>query len=223
MLLVKKGLARININEFMQEVHANAVAHGWWDDPRPQGEVMALIHSEWSEALEEARAGRPMVWYACADQEESHAENCDYMPPNVCKTDGPCAYREKKPEGIGMELADGCIRILDFLAHVESGLNAENNSLEKLCEGIPRTERHLALSECVAMLHWHTSIAYALPTGSVKGKTTEDIVHTRVAHLYMALAVACVWINENGGDAENIMRTKHEYNKGRGYKHGKKF
>ena len=213
----------MNVNEFAKEVHANAVSHGWWDDPRPNGEVLALIHSEWSEALEEARAGRPMIWYACADETEAHAENCEYIPPNVCITDGPCAYKERKPEGIGVELADGCIRILDFLVHVECGLNADNNDLEKLCEGVPNAERHLTLSECVARLHWHVSIAYSLPADSAKGMSRDKIVHTKVAHLYMALAVACVWINENGGDAEKIMLEKHAYNKTRPYKHGKKF
>ena len=47
------------INEFVQEVHQNAVAHGWWETERDPAEIIALIHSEWSEALENtAQAGR---------------------------------------------------------------------------------------------------------------------------------------------------------------------
>lgn len=49
------------INEFMQEVHQNAVDHGFWEEERPIEEIISLIHSEWSETLEEYRADRPMV------------------------------------------------------------------------------------------------------------------------------------------------------------------
>ena len=51
----------------------------------------------------------------------------------------------------------------------------------------------------------------------------KEIMQIKISHLYLALAVACVWITENGGDAEKIMLEKHEFNKSRPYKHGKKF
>lgn len=76
----------MNLNEWANEIHANAVNHGWWENERPLPEVLMLIVSELSEALEEARAGRPMVW---------HANN-------------------GKPEGIAVEVIDALIRILDW-------------------------------------------------------------------------------------------------------------
>ena len=41
------------------EVHANAKAKGFWDKERNDGEALALIHSEVSEALEALRKGNP--------------------------------------------------------------------------------------------------------------------------------------------------------------------
>lgn len=40
-------------------VHANAREKGWWDETRNDGEIIALMHSELSEALEALRKGNP--------------------------------------------------------------------------------------------------------------------------------------------------------------------
>ena len=40
-------------------VHQNAKDHGWWEDQRSDGELIALQHSELSEALEAMRKGNP--------------------------------------------------------------------------------------------------------------------------------------------------------------------
>lgn len=76
------------VRQLQSAIYREAVAHGWWDEPRTIGELIALIHSELSEALEDHRNGhRPdEIWF-----EESG-----------------------KPCGIGVELADAIIRILDM-------------------------------------------------------------------------------------------------------------
>ena len=68
----------------------NTVAkeHGWWEHNRPFGELIALMHSELSEALEAYRAGAPYDKILYDDI-------------------------TKSPEGIAVELADAVIRILD--------------------------------------------------------------------------------------------------------------
>lgn len=49
-------------NEFRavaQEVNQLAIEKGWWKGDRNEGELIALIHSELSEALEALRHGNP--------------------------------------------------------------------------------------------------------------------------------------------------------------------
>jgi NTP pyrophosphatase (non-canonical NTP hydrolase) len=75
------------LNALAREMHENAVNHGWYDEPRTFGEIIALCHSELSEALEEYRAG-----YDVRDIRRD--------------TSG-------KIEGVPIELADCIIRILD--------------------------------------------------------------------------------------------------------------
>ncbi len=102
-------------NELRDEVHENAVKHGWWDEERSFGEIIALCHSELSEALEEYRAGAEQneTYYACKAIKIDgfdFKQNCQLK--NKGKTCAGC--KGAKPEGVPAELADCIIRILDY-------------------------------------------------------------------------------------------------------------
>lgn len=95
-----------------KEIHENAVAHGWWDEPRNLLEIVALCHSELSEAVEEYRAGRPMVW----------------------------TNEGGKPEGIAVEMADCLIRILDWFGR--EGLDVDEIVRQKMAYNRGRPYKH---------------------------------------------------------------------------------
>jgi len=46
---------KLSINDLIRECHRVAKSKGWWDDLRNDGELIALMHSELSEALEAMR------------------------------------------------------------------------------------------------------------------------------------------------------------------------
>lgn len=73
-----------SFNAVADEVNKTAIAKGWWKGERNEGEIIALMHSELSEALEALRHGNPAS---------------DHIP---------------EFSGVEEEMADVIIRIMDY-------------------------------------------------------------------------------------------------------------
>lgn len=105
------------LNVWRNIIHEYAVEKGWWDaeytSSRNFGDLIALLHTEASEAYEEWRNGRL---------------------PNEVYYDG------LKPEGIPMELIDLLIRVLDMCGHYN--IDVEKCFIEKHEYNLTRPYRH---------------------------------------------------------------------------------
>lgn len=210
----------IDLNTLAKEIHENAVAHGWWETERPPEEIIALIHSEWSEALEEYRAGRPMVWHGCC-----RGGACD----GFCGEPDCYGHANTKPEGIAVELIDGCISILDWLA--KQGVTfSKYATLDRLANH-PGVTNDVPLLVC--NLHEMTSQTYSLMKRAKEERIkriTEYRPYNRTtatpesiqSNLIYAMIYACTFIKSQGIDPEAVLLEKHEYNTTSPYMHGGK-
>ena len=74
----------MTIKEWAEKIHENAVNHGFWENEKSFAEIVALCHSELSEALEEDRAGKPLIYMQDGKPECKAVEMAD------------CIIRKKK-------------------------------------------------------------------------------------------------------------------------------
>jgi NTP pyrophosphatase (non-canonical NTP hydrolase) len=106
----------LGLNKMRDMAHGMSREKGWYDGEaakRNIPEMLALIHSEVSEALEEYRAGRMAVWF----------EN-----------------GKPKPEGFPSEIADVVIRIGDLCGYL--GIDLTEAVRVKMAFNATRPHRH---------------------------------------------------------------------------------
>lgn len=126
-----------DLNELSERIHADAVAHGYWEIKEPPTDTkaglekanLAKIHCELSEAIEQDCKGRPMVWYYCVNWES------DREPDSCCLESGrenvACVGQECcKPEGIAVELADFVIAFMDYCRYKNIRFPPDGNDVK---------------------------------------------------------------------------------------------
>ena len=108
----------MTIRELQQQAHATAKEKGWYDGATERNplELIALVHSELSEAVEDFRRGAA-PWCIPAN----NLPDC-------------------KPSGPDIELADAVIRIADMCGYL--GLDLEAAIQAKLAYNKTRPVRH---------------------------------------------------------------------------------
>lgn len=105
-----EAINRTFLRHMADEVEEVNRANGWYDDDRTFGDDIALLHSEVSEAMEAFRdhGYNDVTAIRCRDHVAHNGST------HVCK-----------PEGVGSELADVLIRLLDTASRRGVDLMAE--------------------------------------------------------------------------------------------------
>lgn len=124
-----------SLNDLRDEVQQTAVEKGWEDKEkypdRSFGDLIALMHSELSEALEEYRGGYPPTYIYCM---------VGFPISEGQAWDESRAIEGQKPEGIPIEFADCIIRILQACG--KYGIDIEEAVRLKMDYNKTRAERH---------------------------------------------------------------------------------
>ena len=192
----------MNLSDLQKEAHAIAKDHGWWDEERTFGDLIALVHSELSEALEAYR-------------------EFGFVPIHVRKTGlGETLYERhlQKPVGVASELADVVIRVADMAEYCGGSLTLEDGpqQVDDVSFGTHISMAHLLLSEAMS-IHLATNLsATSLKRPLPEGKHYWIPLLSAVVHHVLLMAT------HYGIDLDAAIAAKMEYNRGRAYRHGGK-
>jgi len=186
----------MNISDLITDVHQTALDHGWWDDGRDARETVALIHSELSEALEQARKNMPMM----------------YSNPE----------KPEKMEGVAVELIDCVIRIMDFMGHYDIHYVAKSERPVYINEDEPLPilicKLHAIISSVFGpALVDSTDVGINIDNGDVCGAFEVGWCFSNVIDMIFK------WLRYRGVSPESVLQEKAAYNRTRPYKHGKAF
>ena len=124
------------INELAKMAHENAKSKGFFDDERNIGEMLCLIHSEVSEALEADRKGNYCKSLAFLPKKEDLGGNSVRTIDQHWKT----SFEMKVKDTFEDELADIMIRVMNLAEF--KGIDLESHIKAKMRYNSLRERKH---------------------------------------------------------------------------------
>ena len=189
----------MNYYELAKEVHANAVAKGFWDDPYNYRHYFMLTITELSEAVEAHRNGRIA----------SIPEGIEDFPDKAFIP----SFESHIKDTVEDELADTLIRLLDIYGYIIDN-NSETSDITKAV----MTNYEFAL-DSVGVSGEFTIWAFAI----VQNLNDKPIAHTTLRKVYNGLCTLLCMTEYFRIDLERYVRLKMRYNATRPRLHGKKY
>ena len=198
----------MNLSDLQKEAHAIAKDHGWWDQERTFGDLIALVHSELSEALEAYREwGLRSVISATAPNDRTYR----YFDINLSQAKMPDDWTTK-PDGVASELADVVIRVADMAERLGISVSVTSHELDEGYAGEVIAGCH-SFGDWIAALHRFPGNAFSHRLRSLN--VVEDDLK---AVVYGVQRMAAHY----GIDLDAAIEAKMQYNRSRSYRHGGK-
>ena len=184
----------MDLKALQREAHAIALSKGWWDEERTFGDLIALVHSELSEALE-------------AYREWDSVRAMRFESPQY-GLDDPL-HGKYKPVGVPSELADVVIRVADMAEHYGVDLSNLPVSRHYWEHHSPITlNADCSFGDWICIIHRIVALASWRASGLRVLARVVRAVQQMAAHY--------------GIDLDAAIEAKMEYNRSRPYRHGGK-
>jgi len=203
----------INVLKLCEDSHRISKDKGWLETERSFAGVVALIHSELSEAIEDYRNNRPIsqIWYDV---------KCNTGPVIKLSAEelkrakaGDTAIVSAKPCGVPSELADVIIRIAQHCG--TEGRGSALDSHVRVLHGSVVADPRMTFEEMIAYAHLDVSLAFR----SFTKQESFSEVYDHLAATWVLLEGFC---KNNDINLEAAVIEKQAFNETRPHRHGGK-
>ena len=190
----------MNYYELAKEIHANAVAKGFWDEPHSDNHYFMLVITELSEAVEAHRKGRTAP---------PLPDNIENFPDSFFIPSFEAHFKDTLED----ELADTQIRLLDIYGSIIEKKEDTPDITKQV------KENYSNVSDFVEELEEFTEWAFTL----VHDLSANPIMCTPLLKVYNGLCTLLCMAERLGIDLDRHVRLKMRYNATRPRLHGKKY
>ena len=202
----------MNLADLQREAHAITKDHGWWDEERTFGDLIALVHSELSAALEAYRERELEAYTPPDDVIGQPGKLGTTRQPHPCPGVGGYVNVKvsTKPEGVVYELADVVIRVADMAEWYGEDLQWAYDRAYDIALGAATQDEPDGFGDWITTLHQTLSTAWIWRFS------------TQVVPLGALVCGVCLMAAHYGIDLDAAIEAKMEYNRSRSYRHGGK-